>query len=47
MIDAGGYNVGVGVVQRLAVATQPPIEHDKLTEVYYVLEGSGYDGRCH
>ena len=41
MIDAGGYNVGVGVVQRPQVATQNSIEHDKLTEVYYVLEGSG------
>ncbi len=41
MIDAGGYNVGVGVVQRPQVATQTAIEHDKLTEVYYVLEGSG------
>jgi mannose-6-phosphate isomerase-like protein (cupin superfamily) len=41
MIDAGGYNVGVGVVHRPQVAKQNSIEHDKLTEVYYVLEGSG------
>jgi mannose-6-phosphate isomerase-like protein (cupin superfamily) len=41
MIDAGGYNVGVGVVQRPGSATQGSIEHDKLTEVYYVLEGTG------
>jgi Cupin len=41
MVDAGGYHVGVGVVQRPASVKQGSIEHDKLTEVYYVLEGSG------
>ncbi len=41
MIDAGGYNVGVGVVQRPGTATQGSIEHDKMTEVYYVLDGAG------
>jgi mannose-6-phosphate isomerase-like protein (cupin superfamily) len=41
MVDAGGYHVGVGVVSRPGVATQTAIVHDKLTEVYYVLEGTG------
>jgi mannose-6-phosphate isomerase-like protein (cupin superfamily) len=41
MIDAGGYNVGVGVVHRPAIAKQGSIEHNQLTEVYYVLEGTG------
>lgn len=41
MVDAGGYHVGVGVVQRPGSAKQGSIEHDKLTEVYYVLEGTG------
>lgn len=41
MVDAGGYHVGVGVVQRPGTAKQGSIEHDKLTEVYYVLEGTG------
>jgi len=41
MVDAGGYQVGVGVVQRPGTAKQGSIEHDKLTEVYYVIEGSG------
>jgi mannose-6-phosphate isomerase-like protein (cupin superfamily) len=41
MVDAGGYNVGVGVVYRPQAADQKSIEHDKLTEVYYVLEGAG------
>ncbi len=41
MVKAGDYNVGVGVVNRPQAATQTGIEHDKLTEVYYVLEGEG------
>ena len=41
MIDAGSYHVGVGVVQRPGSAKQGSIEHDKLTEVYYVIEGTG------
>ena len=41
MVDAGGYQVGVGAVSRPQSATQTGIEHDKLTEVYYVLEGAG------
>ncbi|MBI3665950.1 MAG: hypothetical protein HY236_06955 [Acidobacteria bacterium] len=39
--DLGKYNVGVGVVHRSAKATQGAIEHDQLTEVYHILEGSG------
>jgi mannose-6-phosphate isomerase-like protein (cupin superfamily) len=41
MVDAGSSNVGVGVVYRPQAAAQKSIEHDKLTEVYYVLEGTG------
>ena len=41
MLDAGGYNVGVGAVSRPQSAKQTGIEHDKMTEVYYVLEGAG------
>lgn len=41
MVDAGGYNVGVGVVRRPGSARQGSIGHDNLTEVYYVLQGSG------
>lgn len=41
MVDAGGYNVGVGVVRRPGTARQGSIGHEKLTEVYYVLQGAG------
>ncbi len=41
MVDAGGYNVGIGVVQRPASAPGGAIEHDKQTEIYRVLAGSG------
>jgi mannose-6-phosphate isomerase-like protein (cupin superfamily) len=41
VVDAGQYNVGVGVLHRPQGAVQNAIEHDKVTEVYYVLEGAG------
>ena len=41
MVDAGGYNVGIGVVQRPASAPGGAIEHDKQTEIYRVLAGAG------
>ncbi len=44
-MDAGGYNVGVGVVQRppfTALATAPgAIQHHNQTEVYYIVAGRG------
>ncbi len=41
MVDAGGYNVGIGVVQQPASAPGGAIEHDKQTEIYRVVSGSG------
>ncbi|MBI2536820.1 MAG: hypothetical protein HYW06_07645 [Gemmatimonadetes bacterium] len=41
MIDAGGYNVGVGVVQRPVTTTPTAIQHHQHTETYYILEGRG------
>jgi quercetin dioxygenase-like cupin family protein len=42
VVDAGGHNVGIGVVYRLAPGTQGlSASHDKVTEVYYMIEGSG------
>lgn len=44
MVDLGGlgYNVGVSVVSRLKATTQgPPVEHEKVTEIYHVISGSG------
>ena len=40
MVDIGPYQVGVGVVHRVA-GPQGAIEHSKITEVYHVLEGAG------
>lgn len=41
MVDVGKAHVGVGVVVRSAKARQSAVEHDQLTEVYHILEGSG------
>ncbi len=40
-IDAGGHNVGVGVVQRPPTTTLGAIQHHNQTEVYYVVSGHG------
>ena len=42
MVDAGGYNVGVAVVSRPKSSKQgAPVFHEKVTEVYHVIAGSG------
>jgi mannose-6-phosphate isomerase-like protein (cupin superfamily) len=41
LVDAGKANVGVGVVYRSAKANQAAVEHDQMTEVYHIIEGSG------
>src|SRR5258708_8619708 len=44
MVDLGGlgYNVGVSVVSRPKSSIQgAPVEHEKVTEVYHVIAGSG------
>ena len=40
-VDTGGHNVGVGLVYRLSPAEGGSAAHDKVTEVYYILEGAG------
>ena len=40
-VDAGGHNVGVGLVYRVSPAMGGSASHDKVTEVYYILEGAG------
>jgi len=43
-VDMGGYNVGVGVLHRGPTKPGAPvgaIMHEKITEVYYVVSGSG------
>jgi len=43
-VDMGPYNVGVGVLRRGPTKPGAPvgaIMHEKITEVYYVVSGSG------
>jgi len=40
VIDAGGHYLGVAVVRRTS-ADQSALVHDKIDEIYYVLEGGG------
>lgn len=40
VIEAGGHNLGVAMVQRTS-ADQNALIHDKIDEIYYVLEGGG------
>ena len=43
-VDMGGYNVGVGVLRRGPTKPGAPasaINHERITEVYYVISGSG------
>jgi len=40
-VDAGGHNVGVGLVRRVGPAQGGSASHDKVTEVYYIIEGAG------
>jgi len=41
VVDAGKYNVAVGILHRAAKAKQTAIEHAQVTEVYHIIEGSG------
>jgi mannose-6-phosphate isomerase-like protein (cupin superfamily) len=41
VVDIGKYNVAVGVLHRSAKAKQNAISHSQVTEIYYVLTGSG------
>ncbi len=39
--DNGKYNIAVAVVARPAGMSTNSLSHDKITEIYYVLKGSG------
>ena len=39
--DMGRYNVGIAVIAQPAGSSQSYLSHDKITEVYYILRGSG------
>src|SRR4030095_2454109 len=43
-VDIGTYNVGVGVLRRGATKPGAPVgavNHEHITEVYYIISGSG------
>lgn len=40
-VDAGNTNVGVALVQRMLAETNDAILHEKVTEIYYMTQGSG------
>jgi mannose-6-phosphate isomerase-like protein (cupin superfamily) len=40
-VNAGGHNIGIGVVYRPAGAKGGSASHDRVSEVYQVLAGSG------
>jgi mannose-6-phosphate isomerase-like protein (cupin superfamily) len=40
-VDAGGHNIGIAVVYRPKGAKGGSASHDKVSEVYQVLDGSG------
>jgi mannose-6-phosphate isomerase-like protein (cupin superfamily) len=41
-VDAGGHNIGIGLVHRPKGTNLPGgASHDKVSEVYHVLEGAG------
>jgi mannose-6-phosphate isomerase-like protein (cupin superfamily) len=41
IVDVGKARAGVAVVHRSGKSPQTAIEHDKVTEMYYILSGSG------
>jgi mannose-6-phosphate isomerase-like protein (cupin superfamily) len=41
VVDIGKYNVAVGILHRSGKAPQGAIAHSQVTEIYYVISGSG------
>ena len=41
VVDIGAYNVAVGILHRSGKAKQTAIAHSTITEIYYVIAGSG------
>ena len=41
VVDAGGYNVAVGVIHRLQTPPGVAAVHFKVTEIYHVTDGAG------
>lgn len=40
-IEAGSANIGVAIVHRVTAETSDAILHEKVTEIYYITQGSG------
>lgn len=40
-VDAGNANVGVALVHRVSPETNDAVLHEKVTEIYYMTQGSG------
>jgi mannose-6-phosphate isomerase-like protein (cupin superfamily) len=40
VVDAGGHNIGVGVLYRTESQVQPAALHYKVSEVYHIMKGS-------
>jgi mannose-6-phosphate isomerase-like protein (cupin superfamily) len=41
VVDAGGYNVAVGVIHRPQTPPGVAAVHDKVSEIYHVMDGAG------
>lgn len=41
VVDIGTYNVAVGILHRSGKAKQGAISHSEITEIYYVIDGTG------
>jgi mannose-6-phosphate isomerase-like protein (cupin superfamily) len=41
VVDAGGYNVAVGVIHRPETPSGVAAVHDKVSEIYHVTDGAG------
>jgi mannose-6-phosphate isomerase-like protein (cupin superfamily) len=41
VVDIGSYNVAVGILHRSGKAKQGAISHSDITEIYYVIDGTG------
>jgi quercetin dioxygenase-like cupin family protein len=41
VVDIGAYNVAVGILHRSGKAKQTAIAHSHITEIYYVVAGTG------
>jgi mannose-6-phosphate isomerase-like protein (cupin superfamily) len=41
-LDIGPYNISVNLQRRAKIKDEPGSKHTKITEIYYILNGTGY-----